>query len=112
MQDWPLEEETIANTFYALTSALNRSVDLEHTGVFIRDILIAQLAEKDLLEIWCPEEPVEILNDILDREHRELAEPRIIAQTGVNTLIPVYNIAVYSNQEFLGSGKKIRSAVI
>ncbi|XP_001607288.1 39S ribosomal protein L44, mitochondrial [Nasonia vitripennis] len=102
--DSPLEEETIANTFYALTSALNRSVDLEHTGLFVRDILIAQLVAKDLMEIWCPEEPVEILNDILDREHRELAEPRIIAQNGVNTLLPVYNIAVYSNQEFLGSG--------
>ena len=80
-------------------------MDLEHAGLFVRDILISRLVEKDLIEIWCPEDPMEILNDILDREHRELAEPRIIAQTGINTLLPVYQIAVYSNQEFLGSGK-------
>ncbi|XP_058807019.1 large ribosomal subunit protein mL44 [Phymastichus coffea] len=102
--DHPVEEETLANTLYALTSALNRSVNLEHAGVFIRDILIAKLVEKDLAEIWCPDDPMEILNDILDREHREFAEPRIIAQSGINTLLPVYEIGLYSNQEFLGSG--------
>lgn len=77
----------------------------------MRDILIARLVEKDLAEIWCPEDPMEILNDILDREHRELAEPRIIAQTAVNTLLPVYQIGLYSNQEFLGSGKKVISTL-
>jgi len=102
--DFPVEEETLANTFYALTSALNRSVDLEHASKFVRDILIARLVDKDLMEIWCPDDAFEILNDILDREHRELAEPRIIAQTGVNTLIPVYRIGIYSNRELLGTG--------
>ncbi|XP_014211129.1 39S ribosomal protein L44, mitochondrial [Copidosoma floridanum] len=102
--DFPVEGKTLANTFYALISALNRSVDLEHTSVFVRDILIARLVEKDLMEIWCPEEPLEILNDILDREHRELAEPRIIAQTGANTVTPVYQIGIYSNRELLGTG--------
>ncbi|KAL7293873.1 hypothetical protein TKK_0012926 [Trichogramma kaykai] len=102
--EYPVSEETLMNTFYALVSALNRSVDLEHVGKFIRDIVISTLAEKDLIEIWCPEDPMEILNDILDREGRAYAESRIIGQTGVNTLIPVYNIAVYSNKEFLGSG--------
>lgn len=105
VKDYPVEEETLASTFYALTSALNRSVDLEHASIFVRDILISALVEKDLLEIWCPEDPVEILNDILQRENREIAEPRIIAQSGVNTLIPVYKIGVYSDEEFLGSGK-------
>lgn len=104
LKEYPVEEETLADTFYALTSALSRSVDLEHASIFVRDILISALVEKDLVEIWCPEDPLEILNDILDREHKELAEPRIIAESGANTLIPVYQIGVYTNEEFLGSG--------
>ncbi|KAJ8675410.1 hypothetical protein QAD02_011196 [Eretmocerus hayati] len=103
-QEYPVDEETLANTFYALISALNRSVNLEHAGIFVRDILISRLAEKDLIELWSPENPLEILNDILIRESRKEAEPRVIAQTGINTLLPVYHIAVYSNKEFLGSG--------
>ncbi|XP_011502006.1 PREDICTED: 39S ribosomal protein L44, mitochondrial [Ceratosolen solmsi marchali] len=97
-------EETLAKTFYALISALNRSVNLEHASLFVRDILISLLVEKDLTEIWCVEDPISILNDILSRENKELAEPRIIAQTGINTLLSVYQIAVYSNKKFLGSG--------
>lgn len=80
-------------------------MNLEHTSIFVRDILISALVEKDLMEIWCPEDPGEILNNILEREHREIAEARIIAETGSNTLIPVYQVGVYSNEEFLGSGK-------
>lgn len=94
----------LEDTFYALISALNRSVDLEHTSIFVRDILIAKLGDKELAEVWCPENPVEILNDILARENREVAEPRIIAQTGINTLFPVYNIGLYSNKELLSTG--------
>jgi hypothetical protein len=45
------------------------------------------------------------LDDILKRENKELTEPRIIAQTGINTLLSVYQIGVYSNKKFLGSGR-------
>lgn len=80
-------------------------MDLEHAGIFVRDILIAQLAKKDLQELWYPDDPVDALNDILENEERGLAEPRIIAQTGVNTLIAVYQVGMYCDQELLGSGE-------
>ena len=82
-------------------------MNLEHASIFVRDILIATLAEKDLAEIWCPEEPFKVLNDILLREEREPAEPRLVAESGVNTLLAVYQVAIYSKKEFLGIGKYI-----
>ncbi|KAK0088548.1 hypothetical protein PV325_011609 [Microctonus aethiopoides] len=102
-EEYPPTEETMANTFLALVAALSESVDEVHAGIFVRDFLIASLAEKDLSEIWNPENPVQILNDILIKDGREPVEPRIITQSGISTLIPVYRIGLYSNKEYISS---------
>lgn len=102
--EYPLNQETLANTFYAIVSALNRSADLNHTSIFVRDILIVNLAEKDLVEVWCPDQPLEIINEILERENREPVESRIIGQSGVKTIQPVFQIGLYSEKDFISSG--------
>ncbi|EGI62381.1 RM44 protein, partial [Acromyrmex insinuator] len=99
-----IAQKTLADTFFALVAALAESVDVNHTANFVRDFLIVILAEKDLTEIWKPANPVELLNDILRKQNRSLAEPRLIAQVGENTLEVVYHIALYCDKEFLGSG--------
>lgn len=63
------------------------------------------MAEKDLTEVWNPAHPVELLNDVLRKQNRSPAEPRLIAQAGKNTLEVAYNVALYCDKEFLGSGK-------
>ena len=100
----PATEETLARTFFALVGALAESVDIDHTSTFIRDFLIVGLAEKDLSEIWNPPNPFEMLNDIISKERETTVEPRIIGQAGKNTILSAYEIAVYSNKQFLGSG--------
>ena len=70
------------------------------------DFLIVILAEKDLLEIWKPTRPVNLLNGVLWKQNKSLAEPRFIGHTGQNTLLVVYHVAMYSDTEFLGSGKR------
>ncbi|XP_015114421.1 39S ribosomal protein L44, mitochondrial [Diachasma alloeum] len=103
-EEYPPSTETLANTFLALVSALAESVDEIHTGKFIRDFLIATLAERDLSELWYPEEPLKILNGILTRDGREPAEPRLIAESGVNSVLPVYQVGLYSKKEILAAG--------
>ncbi|XP_012275119.1 39S ribosomal protein L44, mitochondrial [Orussus abietinus] len=100
----PIAIDTLATTFFALVSALTRSTDVVHAGVFVRDFLIALLAEKDLTEIWCPNNPLEILNSILARENRQPAEPRLVGQAAATTLLATYRIALYSNKQFLSIG--------
>lgn len=99
-----MTQKTLAETFLALTAALAESVDTNHAGKFVRDFLIVLLAEKDLTEIWNPSQPCEILNNILQKQNRFPAEPRLIGHAGTNTLLAAYHIGMYSNKEFLGSG--------
>ncbi|XP_076667952.1 mitochondrial ribosomal protein L44 isoform X2 [Andrena cerasifolii] len=102
--DHPPTEETLARTFLALVGALAESVDIDHTSTFVRDFLIVGLAEKDLSEIWSPPNPFEMLNDIISKERGTTVEPRMIGHAGTNTILSAYEIAVYSNKQFLGSG--------
>lgn len=104
-QEYPPTQQTLANTFLALVAALSESVDEIHAGKFVRDFLIATLADKDLSELWSPEKPLELLNEILVRDGREPIEPRLIGQSGITSLIPVYKVGLYSNKEFISSGK-------
>ncbi|KZC04619.1 PREDICTED: 39S ribosomal protein L44, mitochondrial [Dufourea novaeangliae] len=100
----PVKEETLAKTFLALVAALAESVTNDHASVFVQDFLIVGLATKDLREIWQPSEPFDMLNSIVSVEKNTFVEPRIIGHAGKNTLLSAYQIAVYSNKQFLGSG--------
>ncbi|XP_071637730.1 large ribosomal subunit protein mL44 [Temnothorax longispinosus] len=103
-EEYPVAQKTLADTFLALVAALAKSVDANHAATFVRDFLIVTLAEKDLTEIWNPARPVELLNDVLRKQNRSPAEPRLIAQAGQNTLEVAYHVAMYSDKQFLGSG--------
>ncbi|XP_029663747.1 39S ribosomal protein L44, mitochondrial [Formica exsecta] len=103
-EEHPVAEKTLADTFLALVAALAESVDANHATNFVKDFLIVILVEKDLTEIWNPAEPLEILNEVLRKQKRSLAKPRLIGQAGQNTLLVAYHVAMYSNKEFLGSG--------
>ncbi|XP_054016767.1 39S ribosomal protein L44, mitochondrial [Hylaeus anthracinus] len=100
----PVAEETLAKTFLALVAALAESADIDRASTFVRDFLLVGLANKDLTEIWCPKEPFKMLNDIVSNEIKAPVEPRIIRHAGTNTVLAVYQIAVYANKQFLGSG--------
>lgn len=100
-----MAQKTLADTFLALVAALAESVDQNHAANFVRDFLIVILAEKDLTEIWNPAQPVELLNDILQKQNRSPVEPRLIAHAGQNTLESAYHVGMYSDKQFLGSGK-------
>jgi len=104
-------QRTLADTFLALVAALTESVDASHAAYFVRDFLIVTLAEKDLTEIWTPDQPVEVLNAILREQDRSPVEPRLIAHAGQNTLLVVYRVGMYSDKQFLGSGKHIKIKV-
>ncbi|XP_006609471.1 39S ribosomal protein L44, mitochondrial [Apis dorsata] len=102
--EYPVSQETLAQTFLALVGALAESVDVNHAGIFVRDFLIAGLASKDLTEIWCPTKPFETLTDMISMKRKVIIEARLIGQAGKNTILSVYHIGIYANKEYLGSG--------
>ncbi|GLH09871.1 39S ribosomal protein L44, mitochondrial [Gryllus bimaculatus] len=102
--DVPPEEETLASTLKAVVGALIESSGEEKAGLFVRDFIVTQLVEKDVNDIWHPEDPFTTLTDIMRRDGREIPEPRLINETGRNTILSTYEVGVYSDKQFLGSG--------
>ena len=104
IQEHPVSQQTLAQTFVALVGALAESVNVDHASIFVRDFLIVGLANKDLTEIWCPTKPFEMLNDVISAERKMSIEARLIGQAGKNTILSVYHVGIYANKEYLGSG--------
>lgn len=102
--EYPLLEETLAQTFVALVGALAESVDINQATGFVRDFLIAALVDKDLTELWCPTKPFELLNDMISTKKKTSIEARLIGQTGKTTVLSAYHVGIYADKEFLGSG--------
>ena len=103
-QDFPTEKQTRVSTFYALVGAIGESSGKERGALFVRDFIIASLSGQDLHAIYIPENKFELLTEIFMREGKEEPEPRIINQTGINTIIPSFRVGLYSAKKFIGSG--------
>lgn len=70
----------------------------------VRDLVISQLCGFDLTKLILPEKPVEQLDDHFDKTNRSKPEYRLIAESGVNTLLPVYHVGVYCDRQYIGRG--------
>lgn len=105
LQDFPVEEVTLATTLKAVVGALAESSGEDRAREFVCDFILTQLAGRDVNEFWEVKDPITTLTDILKRDGRGEPEPRIINESGRNTVLATYQVAVYSDKEFLGIGK-------
>ncbi|XP_042238860.1 39S ribosomal protein L44, mitochondrial-like [Homarus americanus] len=103
-QDYPPSATTAAKSFQAVVGALNASVGLTRCQTFVRDFVVSQLVGKDISDIWQIDRPMELLTDILARSGCGKPEPRLMFQTGKNTVEAVYQVGIYSDKNFMGSG--------
>jgi len=102
--DFPTEKQTRVSTFYALVGAIEESNGRERGALFVRDFIIASLSGQDIHAIYIPENKLELLTEIFVREGKEVPEPRLINQTGVNTIIPSFRVGLYCAKKYIGSG--------
>lgn len=72
--------------------------------IFVQDMLVTMLYGQDVNELWNPIDPVGILAKILKREGRGEPEFRLIRQSGPNTILAAYHVAVYSDKNFVAEG--------
>lgn len=74
---------------------------------YLKIIIIIIPSKKLILKIRINqiENPMEAMQDILGRSGRGEPEPRLIFESGKNTLEAVYHVGIYSDKEFIGSGK-------
>lgn len=102
--DFPVEEVTLATTLKSVVGALAESSGENRAREFVRDFVLTQLAGKDVNEFWEVKDPMVTLTDILKRDGRSEPEPRLVNECGRNTILASYQVAVYSDKQFIGIG--------
>lgn len=100
-----MEDSTLANSFKSVVAALLLSSDENRTKLFVKDILFAQLVDKDTFEIWDPPQPYEYLTKVLREKGINEIEPRLCNQSASNTILANYQVGLYNNKKLLGIGK-------
>lgn len=103
-EEHPPSSSTMARCFQAVVGALSVSSPAPRCQAFVRDFVVAQLVGKDIDTIWKVENPMGVVADILHESGRGEPEPRLIFQSGQETLQAVYHVGVYSDKKFMGSG--------
>lgn len=98
---YPVPHNILADTFCASIGAISLQNPIS-CGRYILDFIIPQLVGKDILhDIWKPEDPMSLLVNELNSRSMPAPEARLVSQTGINTVTPMYIVALYSGQEFL-----------
>lgn len=102
--EWPPNEETMANTVFALLGGIELDADLNRVRRFVIDIIFSYLNDKDILDdVWLIPNPNETLNFILENNKLPHYEPRIMFQTGIRTLEACHMVGLYVNEKLIGS---------
>jgi large subunit ribosomal protein L44 len=103
--DYPFPtNEVLASTFKAVVGALVESSGEKRAAEFIRDILLTQLNQKDINEYWNIKNPMQLLKEICKGKKLGEPEPRLIGDTGKNTILACYHVGMYCNKRQVGSG--------
>ncbi|RZF36722.1 hypothetical protein LSTR_LSTR005035 [Laodelphax striatellus] len=100
----PVEAVTLSNGFKALVAAISESSGIERANLFVRDFVMTQLVGKNINELWEVNDPLNLLSSILQRDGKQPFEPRIVAETGRNTILANYQVGLYVNKELIGLG--------
>ncbi|XP_071448856.1 large ribosomal subunit protein mL44 [Hetaerina americana] len=107
----PPTEATLSNTLKALVGALLRGEDdkeeaFARAGGLVHDLVITQLAGRDLNELWVGIEgnAIATLAAVLHRDGRGPPEPRLLYETGPTTILASYAVGLYSDKEMVGFG--------
>ncbi|KAL7728872.1 hypothetical protein ACLKA6_004214 [Drosophila palustris] len=102
--EYPPSNETLANTLQAIIGALADSSGVERAFLFVRDFICTQLNQKDLLEIWTPEQPLQLLGEVCNQRKLGEPEPRLLGDCGKNTVLSAFHVGIYANRQLLGKG--------
>ncbi|XP_078682634.1 large ribosomal subunit protein mL44-like [Branchiostoma floridae x Branchiostoma belcheri] len=110
---FPVPPPVTKQVFLAIIGAVKHDQGPQRTETFVQDFIVAQLVGKDVNTMWDVPNPMGMLAEVLQKAGRGEPEPRIINQSGVNTVTPVFCVGVYSDKELLGeaSGDTLPKAV-
>uniref|UniRef100_H2Z0D6 Large ribosomal subunit protein mL44 n=1 Tax=Ciona savignyi TaxID=51511 RepID=H2Z0D6_CIOSA len=98
----PPSKKVLSETFVASIEAIKLSEGEIAAGRYILDFIIPQLAGKDIIEdIWKPSDPMAVLVDHLKSNSQAKPEARLIRQSGLNTVTPIFYVGLFSERHLL-----------
>ncbi|KFD54542.1 hypothetical protein M513_04487 [Trichuris suis] len=101
--DFPHADRVAADTLKAVVGALSVDQGNEPAYLLVQDLVLTQLADEDVNEMWYFKEPMLILTAYLKNKGQAAPEQRILRQTGSSTVTPTYVVGIYVNRRPLGS---------
>ncbi|XP_063833088.1 large ribosomal subunit protein mL44 [Ostrinia nubilalis] len=101
--EYPVDNLILANAFKAIVGALLQSSGEVSAAHFVRDFVITQLQGKDVNEYWSIEDPWGMLTSLLAKDNSTV-EPRLIGETGKNTLLACFRVGLYVDKQMISSG--------
>ena len=99
------KDDVVAMTVKSLVAILDETKGTNHTRKFIIDFIMTFLNDKDIFSLWDLQEPEIVLQKILHNDNLPPYEPRLLRETGKNTIFACYNVGLYVDQELIGFGK-------
>ncbi|GBN13965.1 39S ribosomal protein L44, mitochondrial [Araneus ventricosus] len=102
--EYPPQDSTLSDSLKAIIGSIVTDSGVPRAENFVLDFVCPQLIGKDVFEIWDLENPHSVLNEILQRHGLGECEPRLIFESGRNTIEAIYHVGLYLNKEYLGHG--------
>jgi large subunit ribosomal protein L44 len=97
-------DKTLANTLKAVVGAILKEHGSKRMERFVIDLILTYLQDKDIFEIWDIPDSKATLNHILANESLPPFEPRLVRDTGRNTIQACFMVGLYVNQRHIGTG--------
>ena len=99
---FPPPDDALANCFLAVLQVINMSEGPVSAGRFLLDFVVPRLHGEDILDdIWRPNDPMKYLSEEMKKRGKPLPDARLSKQSGINTVLPVFYVALFSGEEFL-----------
>ena len=94
-------EEYLSRCLLAFIGGLAQEQGDSHAHKFIIDFILTFLQDKHIFEIWDLEDSRQTLQTILSNEGLGSYEPRLIRETGKNSLEPCFAVGIFVNKEII-----------
>jgi dsRNA-specific ribonuclease len=90
----------------AIIAAVQKSSGTLAAQSFIKHFILSYLIDKDINELWDIPKPWAMLTDIMN-QRGETFEPRLLRESGRNSLLSVFVVGLYdSKKQLIGTGKE------
>uniref|UniRef100_A0A915PIF7 Large ribosomal subunit protein mL44 n=1 Tax=Setaria digitata TaxID=48799 RepID=A0A915PIF7_9BILA len=98
--EFPPSKISLSNAFKALIALL----PYQRAIALIRNVIIAQLTDLDIEEVFPLAEPLEVLRCFKSFNEGVEVEPRLLHSAGEISAEPIFIVGIYANKELIGKG--------